>query len=241
MLGVMKLIAALLLLTAACGPAFTVGDQAEGLSRGPALAADPVGALELDAGTNDPDADDATPMTPSPQPDGGVVGQPSPTLDAGHPTSPPAQDAALDALPTLPTPPPTCGGCVVNGQCLAGTADVACGSGGQACNDCSQVGIACSDHQCRQPVVEPPADAGSQEAASPADPCAHDPSDGSSCRACLAWASSQADSGVGRTCQGWQGAAPPGQATATCCYDPASGAGPAAEYFDAYGQTDQPL
>ncbi len=74
-------------------------------------------------------------------------------VDAGSSTD--AGPTADSGAPCNATTCPT-GCCAQNGACRAGGTDIACGTGGAACQDCTATGRSCVSHVC----VAPPQDAG---------------------------------------------------------------------------------
>jgi len=103
-----------------------------------------------DSGLGDDGSDGADLVT-----DGGISPMPS-ELGDGSPVyeSGALPDIQYDAPPACG--PATCGGCCSNGVCVGGGSVATCGAGGRACEDCTGMGGACTNHAC----ATAPADAG---------------------------------------------------------------------------------
>jgi hypothetical protein len=133
-------LAAIALAVGGCAAVTGLGNYTQGADAG--LGDDAGGAKDLAAdGGGGPQngTDDAT--MPAEVPEGGTV------YESGS-----LPDIQYDAPPACG--PATCGGCCSNGACVGGGSVATCGAGGRACEDCTGMGGACTNHACATPRAD---------------------------------------------------------------------------------------
>lgn len=84
----------------------------------------------------------------APNDDGADISQESAGSDASEETVTSDADNIADAAPDAPPPcgPMTCSSCCSGGACVSGQSVAACGTGGQDCRDCTNMGGACGSN-----------------------------------------------------------------------------------------------